>query len=127
MTSQTSPSAIPKPLYWLALGAFAIGTEGFMIAPLLPSISKDLRVGVETAGQLVTVFALAYAFSSPTLTALTGSFNRRRLLIACLAAFSAANVLAWAAPGYWTLMSARILLAFTAGLYVPNANAVARA
>jgi predicted MFS family arabinose efflux permease len=23
------------PLYWLALGTFAIGTEGFMIAPLL--------------------------------------------------------------------------------------------
>ena len=23
-------------LYWLALGTFATGTEGFMIAPLLP-------------------------------------------------------------------------------------------
>ena len=31
-------------LFWLALGAFAIGTEGFMIAGLLPEIAgrRDL-------------------------------------------------------------------------------------
>jgi hypothetical protein len=29
------------PLYWLALGAFAVGTEGFMIAAILPRIGKE--------------------------------------------------------------------------------------
>ncbi|MFZ6644584.1 MFS transporter [Undibacterium sp. TJN25] len=115
------------PLYWLALGAFAVGTESFMIAGLLPGMAADLSVSVATAGQLVTVFAFAYALSSPVLTALTGNFNRRTLLIGAMAAFALANVVAWAAQGYWSLMGARILLAFAAGLYVPGANALASA
>jgi predicted MFS family arabinose efflux permease len=48
-------------LYWMALGTFAIGTEGFMIAPLLPSLAEDLSVGLVAAGQLVTVFTLSSA------------------------------------------------------------------
>jgi hypothetical protein len=34
----------------MALGTFAIGTEGFMIAPLLPSLAEDLSVGLVAAG-----------------------------------------------------------------------------
>jgi predicted MFS family arabinose efflux permease len=124
------PKTTPAPrsmgrLYWLALGTFAIGTEGFMIAPLLPDLAGDLGVGLAAAGQLVTVFALTYALSSPVLTALTGAIDRRRLLIASMLAFAAANVVAWSAHAYPTLMAARILLAIAAGLYVPNANTLA--
>ena len=40
----TSPSAhTMTPIYWMALGTFAIGTEGFMIAPLLPRLAGDSR------------------------------------------------------------------------------------
>jgi len=87
-------------LYWLALGTFAIGTEGFMIAPLLPDLARDLSVSLASAGQLVTVFALTYALSSPVLTALTGKIDRRRLLIASMLAFAAANFVAWSAHSY---------------------------
>lgn len=114
-------------LFWLALGTFAIGTEGFMIAGLLPGIATDLSVSIETAGQLVTVFALAYALSSPVLTTFTGDLDRRKVLIGSMAAFVLANILAFEATGYWSLMGARILLALSAGLYVPNANALATA
>jgi len=114
-------------LYWLALGTFAIGTEGFMIAPLLPDLARDLSVSLVSAGQLLTVFALTYALSSPVLTALTGNIDRRRLLIASMLAFAAANFVAWSAQGYTALLAARILLAIAAGLYVPNANALASA
>jgi predicted MFS family arabinose efflux permease len=114
-------------LYWLALGTFAIGTEGFMIAPLLPDLARDLSVSLVSAGQLVTVFALTYAVSSPVLTALAGDIDRRRLLIASMLAFAAANFVAWSAPGYPALLAARILLAVAAGLYVPNASALASA
>jgi predicted MFS family arabinose efflux permease len=115
------------PIYWLAVGTFAIGTEGFMIAPLLPGMATDLRVSVWAVGQLVTVFALSYAVSSPILTALTGSVDRRNLLILSMTAFALANMVAWAARDYWWVMGARILLALAAGLYVPNANALAGA
>src|ERR1700726_4154986 len=98
-------------LYWLALGTFAIGTEGFMIAPLLPDLAGDLSVSLVAAGQLVTVFALTYALSSPVLTALTGDIDRRRLLIASMLAFAAANFVAWSAHSFPALLGARILLA----------------
>ncbi|WP_454721066.1 MULTISPECIES: MFS transporter [Cupriavidus] len=129
VTSPAGSSAgqVPAPVYWMAFGAFAIGTEGFMVAPLLPSLAADLSVSVESAGQLVTVFALAYGLSSPVLTALTGGLSRRTLLLSSMAAFTLANLLAWAAPGYWALMGARVLLAFSAGLFVPGAHALASA
>ncbi|MFM0239036.1 MFS transporter [Paraburkholderia phytofirmans] len=125
MKSAHVTSALPAPIYWLALGAFAIGTEGFMISPLLPGLAADLSVKIETAGQLVTVFALAYGLSSPVLTALSGNLNRRTLLLASMIAFALSNVLAMVAPNFWALMGARVLLALSAGLYVPGANALA--
>jgi predicted MFS family arabinose efflux permease len=115
------------PLVWLALGTFATGTESFMIAPLLPGLAADLSVGVTVAGQLVTAFALTYAFSSPLLSALTSGIARRKLLLFSMTAFAAANLVASTAAGFWQLMAARILLACAAGLYVPSASALAGA
>lgn len=50
---------------------FAVGTDGFVIAGLLPQLAADLDVGVPAAGQLVTAFALAFAVSAPMLGAIT--------------------------------------------------------
>ncbi len=117
----------PAALYWLALGTFAIGTEGFMIAALLTIIAADIRVSVAQAGLLVSVFALAYAASSPVLTALTGRVDRRRLLIASMSLFAMLNIAAAMAHSFLALAAARVLLAFAAGLFTPNANALAGA
>lgn len=114
-------------LYLLALGTFAVGTEGFMIAGILPKIASDLAVTPAAIGQLVTVFAFAYALSSPILTALSGHMKRRTVLIAAMGVFVAANLVASAAPSYGWLMAARVVLAFCAGIYTPGANALAGA
>ncbi len=96
-----------------------------MIAAILPSVAHSLDTRVEAAGQLVTVFALTYALSSPILTSLTAAWPRRRLLMLSLFGFTLANLVAAAAPSYGWLAVARVLLALAAGLYVPNANAIA--
>jgi predicted MFS family arabinose efflux permease len=116
---------MPRSLIWLTIGAFAIGTEGFMIAGLLPVIASDLKVSVALTGQLVTVFALAYAVGSPILAVATGNVGRKKVLIAAIGAFSAANLLAAAAPSYPTLMAARIVLALCAGAFMPAASGYA--
>jgi predicted MFS family arabinose efflux permease len=115
------------PLLWLALGTFATGTESFMIAALLPGLASDLSVSVTVAGQLMTVFALTYAVSSPLLAAATGGIGRRKLLLSSMAAFALANFVAGVATDYWHLMAARVFLACAAGLYVPSASALAGA
>lgn len=112
-------------LVWLAIGAFAIGTEGLMIAGLLPAIAADFNSSVATAGQLITIFALAYAIGSPILSALCGGLDRRRLLVMALLAFTVSNLLAALAGSLWQLVAARVLLALSAGLFMPTAYAVA--
>ncbi len=112
------------PAYIAAIGTFAIGTEGFMIAPLLPKMSDDLGLPISVLGSLVTVFTLTLAITSPLLTVAFSKVDRRKLLINTMIAFGAANLVAFASRGFWGIFSARILLAMAAGLYTPNANAL---
>ena len=98
-----------------------------MIAALLPGLAKDLSVTLTAAGQLVTVFGLTYAVSSPALSALTAGIGRRNLLLISMTAFALANFFASTAIDFWQLFAARILLAGAAGLYVPSASALAGA
>src|ERR1700734_3043325 len=123
-------TTVPHPMRLLlpmALGTFAVGTESFMIAPLLPQLASDLSQSLVAVGQLITVFTLTYAFSSPILTTLTSNVSRRNLLVVSMAGFAIANVIAACTPDYWSLLFARVLLALVAGLYVPNATALAGA
>jgi predicted MFS family arabinose efflux permease len=113
------------PLVWLTLGAFAIGTEGFMIAGLLPALAHDLDVGLPAAGHLVTAFSLAYAIGAPVLAVLTAGLERKRLLAVAIAGFALANVGAALAPGYAALMGARLLLALSAATFMPAAGGYA--
>ncbi len=114
-----------RSLLWLALGAFAVGTEGFMIAGLLPRIAADLGVSVPQAGHLVTVFGVTYAIGSPIIAVLTGGIERKRLLLGALAAFALANLLAAWSPNFVWLAVSRALLALAAGAFMPAANAYA--
>jgi MFS family permease len=114
-------------LIWLTLGAFAIGTEGFMIAGLLPALARDLNVGVPAAGHLVTAFSLAYAIGAPVMAVLTAGLERRRLLAVAMGGFTLANLLAELAPGYAGLLAARLLLALSAASFMPAASGYAAA
>lgn len=112
------------PIYCMSLCGFSIGTEGFMIAPLLPQIADDLALSLSSAAMLVTVFTLTLAIGSPVLTVMTAAANRRNLLIGAMAAFAVANIIAWRSAGFAGIMTARVLLALSAGVYLPNANAL---
>jgi len=118
---------LPFGLAWLALGAFAIGTESFMVAGLLPALADDLQVSATRAGQLVLLFALSYAIGSPPMAALCARFGRRPLLIASLAAFSSLTLAASMAQGFAQLALARVALGLVAGVFLPTASAVAAA
>ena len=44
---------VQMSVLWLAVAAFAIGTEAFVIAGLLPVIASDLQISLAATGQLV--------------------------------------------------------------------------
>ncbi|QNK70200.1 MFS transporter [Variovorax sp. PAMC26660] len=126
-TPQPQAERLPLGLAWLALGAFAIGTESFMVAGLLPVLAADLQVSATRAGQLVLLFALSYAIGSPLMAALFARFGRRPLLITSLAAFSGLTLAAAMAHGFAQLALARVALGLVAGVFLPTASAVAAA
>lgn len=109
----------------LALGNFAIGTESFMIAGVLPELAEDLHVSLSSAGQLVTAFSLAYAIGSPVSAMFAGRVERRKLLVGSILLFALANFVCGAANHYGMLMSGRILAAIGAGLFVPGVSTTA--
>jgi len=109
----------------LALGAFALGTDAFVISGVLPKIAIDLGVTLPQAGLLITVFSGVYAFAAPVMAVVTGTASRRRLLMASLACFTAANVVAAVAPSFAMMIVARAAAALVAGLYMPAASATA--
>lgn len=110
-------------LLWLAVGTFAIGVESFAISSLLPQISQSTGVTLTQAGYLVLAFALANALGAPVLAALTGAVDRRRTLTSAALVFSAGAIWAALSQGYLDLMAARVLMAFSAGLYTATAQA----
>jgi predicted MFS family arabinose efflux permease len=111
--------------YLLALGAFAVGTSGYIVSGVLPAVSTQLNVSISTAGQLGTAFAIAYAIASPLLAAFTGRWERRRLLVVALLVSALGNALAVVAPTYELLLASRIVAALGAAVYTPAATAVA--
>lgn len=109
----------------LAMGTFAVGTATFVIAGILPVVSSSFGVSVTTAGQLVTVFAIAYAVGSPLFAAAAGRWPRRALPTIALAVFVVGNIATALAPTFALMLGSRVLAAIGAALFMPTASAVA--
>ena len=108
---------MPLALWALTISAFAIGTTEFVIVGLIPTLAADLHVSLPSAGLLVSLYALGVAFGAPVLTALTGRLPRKTLLLGLMLLFTAGNLLAWRAPGYDTLVLARVLTGLAHGVF----------
>jgi len=116
---------IPLALLALALGAFAIGTTEFVIVGLIPTIAADLQVSLPSAGLLVSLYALGVAVGAPVLTALTGRVPRKALLVALMLLFTVGNLIAWMAPGYGSLIVARVLTGLAHGVFFSIGSIIA--
>jgi DHA1 family inner membrane transport protein len=111
----------------LALGTFAVGTEGLAVSGMLPEISAGLHVSVAAAGQLVTVFAVAYVLGAPLLAIYGSRIAPKHLLAGGLGLFAVGNVLAALAPTYGLMIAVRVLMALSAAAFVPTASAAGAA
>ncbi|WP_199537438.1 MFS transporter, partial [Spongiactinospora gelatinilytica] len=109
----------------LALGAFAVGTDAYVVAGFLPGMARSLEISEAAAGQSATVFAVAYALLSPVLATLTARVPRRPLLVAALVVLALANLGSALAPDFGALMASRVLAAVGAAGFTPIAGAVA--
>lgn len=109
----------------LAGGAFAIGTGSLIVTGILPHLASGLGVSIDTAGLLISIFALAYAIGSPILSTVLGDADRKRVLLGAMTVFGLANLGAAFASDFTVVVLARIVMALAAGVFMPAANAVA--
>src|SRR5699024_7313317 len=88
----------------MALGSFGIGTTEFVSMGLLNMIATDFQITEDTAGVIITAYALGVVVGAPLITAVTGRVPRRRLLLMLMAAFTIGNGLSVFAANYETLL-----------------------
>ncbi|PZU25100.1 MAG: MFS transporter [Shinella sp.] len=111
----------------LAVGAFALGADSFIMIGMLSDIAADLDVTQPVAGQLVTVFALCYALFAPLGATVAGRLGGRRTLLLAMLVFTLGNALCAVAQSYGAMLSGRAIAAFGAGAFLPVATATASA
>lgn len=116
---------MPIPLIALIVASFAIGTSEFVIVGLLPNLARDFAISIPAAGYLVTAYALGVTFGSPFIAVAVSRWNRRAALIALMGVFVVGNALCALAPGYWTMMAARIVTALSHGAFFGIGSVVA--
>ncbi len=93
----------------LSLAALASGMSMRMTDPLLPRLAGEFHITLGQASWVVTVFAVAYGLAQAFFGPLGDRYGKLRVITgACLAA-SAANLACAFAPGFDSLLAARIL------------------
>jgi len=120
----TPAAGINPRIFLLALGMFALGTDAFVIAGVLPVIAHETGVQEALAGQLVTAFSLVYGLGAPLLAVLTARWSPTRVLIVALGLFCLSNLGSAIAPNFALLLVTRLLTGCFAAIYAPLAYTV---
>jgi DHA1 family inner membrane transport protein len=119
-----SPRLYPR-LGILAIGLFIVGTNGFMIAGLLPSIARTLGVHTSDVSYSITDYAIVVAVASPVVSILFARVSRTTLMSIGLLLIAIGTVIAASAPGLPIFTLGRIVAAFGGAALVPAATAAA--
>lgn len=104
---------------------FAMGTDNFVVAGILPSVAASLHSSVSLTGQMVTVYALSFAILAPVMAAVAGGWPRKTLLVSALAIFVAGNAISALASDLDTILASRALAGLGAAMFSPTALGVA--
>lgn len=116
-----------RSLLVLTAALFAIGTDSFVIAGILPDAGHSLGVGIGAAGWLITAYAFTYAILGPVMAALTTRWPRRALFLTGLGIFVVGNLLTAFVPNFGIALFARVLAGLGGSMVTPTAIAAAAA
>lgn len=107
---------------WVTL--FVIGTDLFVPSPLLPAISAEFGVDIAACGWVVSAFSLAYMVGAPLMGHIADRWDRRRMVLAGLGVFAAANALSALAGNFAVLVAVRVVAGLAACAVTPSIYAM---
>ncbi len=100
---------MPRAVYVLALGIFAMVTSEFAVAGLMPQLAEGLDATVPQIGYLITAFSVAMSFGGPFLAVALLRTRQKAALMLLFAIFLVGNLLAATASGYPVMLVARVV------------------
>jgi len=99
---------------------FVIGTDTFIVAPLLPTLGSTFNVDIDISGWMVSAYALGYTllalFSGP----ISDRLDRRNVLLVGLIGFIVSTVLCGYAYSFETMILYRFLAGMSAAFVSPQ-------
>ena len=99
---------------------FLIGSDTFVVAPLMPSLAKAFDVSTTQSGWLVSVYAIGYALTGLVSGPISDRGNRRIILTLGMVVFALATAACAASPGFWTMFIFRFITGGAAAVAAPQ-------
>jgi MFS transporter, DHA1 family, purine base/nucleoside efflux pump len=107
---------------WITL--FLMGTDLFVVSPLLPFISEAYNVSSAMTGWMVTVFAVTYAIAAPFFGWASDKNGRGIFITFGLILFTFSNALTAFSPSFAWLIISRILAGLSVAAITPLIYAI---
>lgn len=99
---------------------FIIGTDTFLISPLLPTLRELYNVSVEMSGWMVSSYALGYALFALIAGPISDGLNRKQVMTWGMVAFGVTTFLCGLSPNFWIMILFRFLAGVSAAFVTPQ-------
>jgi len=104
----------------LFLVMFVIGTDTFLISPLLPTLQQLFHIPTESAGWMVGAYALGYALFALIAGPLSDGWDRKKVMLYGMVCFSVSTLLCGFATGFWSMFLFRFFAGVSAAFAAPQ-------
>jgi predicted MFS family arabinose efflux permease len=112
-----------KAVTLLTLGFGLVGLDRWIIAPLLPSMSRDLHLNYQDAGNIVAALGLSWGVFAIIGGGLSDRIGRKKVLIPAMVAFSLLSGFTGMANGLISLLLIRAIMGVSEGAFCPTSFA----
>ncbi|OQR56143.1 MFS transporter [Bacillus sp. CDB3] len=99
---------------------FMIGTDTFLISPLLPTLQQMYHVSTELSGWMVGSYALGYAGFALIAGPISDGLNRKKVMILGMIFFAISTFLCGIAPSFLWMLIFRFLAGVSAAFVSPQ-------
>jgi len=113
------PSYEWKAVVLLSLGFGLVGLDRWIIAPLAPSIMRDLGISLPLINVLIAILGTTWGVAAVALGSLSDRIGRRKVMLPALLVFSLASALSGLAGGFTSLLLIRGLMGVAEGAFCP--------
>lgn len=104
----------------LFLIMFVIGTDTFLISPLIPTLQRLFHISTEYSGWMVGAYALGYAVFALIAGPLSDGWDRKKVMLSGMVCFSVSTILCGFATGFWSMFLFRFLAGVSAAFTAPQ-------